>query len=48
MIRYYMVSTCIHIYFNSLYEVCGVESVTQIVDRSVCHSHPLCIPIYSY
>ena len=43
-----MVSTCIHLYCHSLYDVCGLESVTHIAVRSVCHSHPVCVPINTW
>ena len=43
----YMVSTCIHLYFHYLYDVCGVASVKRILGISVCHSHPVCVPIRS-
>ena len=40
-----MVSNINHIYFHSLYDVCGVESVTQIVGRSVHSLNPVYVPI---
>ena len=44
----YMMSTRIHLYFHSLYDICGVDSVTNILGRSICHSHPVCVPICAY
>ena len=48
MIRFYMVYNCIHLYWHSFYDVCGVESVTQIVVRPVFHYHPVYVPICAY
>ena len=41
-----MVSNIIHIYLITLYEVCGVDSVKNIVGRSVHHYN--CVPIHAY
>ena len=41
----YMVSIWNRIYFHSLYDLCGVESVTQIVVISISNFRPICVPM---
>ena len=40
-----MVYICTNIYFHSVYDVCGVESVTKIVVVSVSNFHPTRVPM---
>ena len=47
-IRSYIMSNHIHLHCQSLYVVCGVVSVTDIVGRSVRHPHPICVSIHAY
>ena len=43
-----MVSTHIHTYCHYLYDICGIESVRQILGVSFFYNHPICVPIHAY
>ena len=48
VIRFYTLSTCIHLYVSFLIWNLWCRELTQNIIISVCHSHPVCVSIHAH